>query len=127
MGKTGDLTPEFIVWLYEKHARDAHVRFYTRLMPDVGTWIARNRPDYKYSASVGTVIPADFSILPTEGREIPTLATVSAEKQKLLDEIARLKQNQAEYAEMKKLRKELADLKASLNPPTRRPRKTKQP
>lgn len=123
----GDLTPAFVVWMFEDHPRDAHVRYYTRLMPNLGTWMARQHPKFEYTPRVADVVPVDFGQKPTEGREIPTLAGVSAEKQKLMEEITELKKQLVEDAELKKLRAELAELKKAMNPeatPTRRPRAT---
>ena len=44
----GDMTASFIVWLFENHPADAHVRYYTRLMPNLGVWMARTHPKFRY-------------------------------------------------------------------------------
>jgi hypothetical protein len=119
----GDYTPAFICWLFCHHPRDAHVRYYTRLMPSVGRWIMKEFPDFSFKNTVAP-IAMDFSQPPVEGRKIDTIESLRAELAAL--KAAAVKPPEVEDPEMAKLRAEIAEMKnpspATAAVPTRRPR-----
>lgn len=87
----GDRTPEYVVFMFEQHPVHAHIRYLSRMMPDVGRWIAKHHPKFVYKpnpirvALPGTTMQGflhETTVPPIDPPEIAALKARIAELEK---------------------------------------------